>query len=121
MEQTDNCTCKKYNKTTDEIVKACSKHRQAAMALKEIGEKQKKKIDVYKQEIEHMKLEASDGLKQNDDLQKRNYELEKELVSLENKLKDKVNICNKNEDEFKAENAFLNQRLEKMCRMNEKQ
>ena len=52
METIEKCACKKYNKTTDEIVEACSKHRQAALALKELGEKQKKKMYAFKQEIE---------------------------------------------------------------------
>ena len=55
METTEKCSCKKYNKTTDEIVEACSKHRQAALMLKELGEKQKKKIDIFKLEIEQLK------------------------------------------------------------------
>ena len=33
-----------YNKTTDEIVKAATKHREAALALKEVSEKQKIRI-----------------------------------------------------------------------------
>ena len=79
METTEKCSCKKYNKTTDEIVEACSKHRQAALMLKELGEKQKKKIDIFKLEIEQLKFEASDKEKESDELKKRNCELVKQV------------------------------------------
>ena len=114
-----DCTCKKYNKTTDEIVEACNKHRKAAIALKDIGDKQKKKIDKCKEEIEKMKLEANESEKQNDEIKKRNNNLEMDVARLEKKLQEKVNVFNKSEDEFEAENEFLKNRLEKMCRMNE--
>ena len=45
--------------------------------------------------------------------------MEKEVKELENKLKLKVREYNQNEDEYQVENKFLNERLEKMCRMNE--
>ena len=42
-------------------------------------------------------------------------------MRLGKKLKEKFKVFNKSEDEFEVENKFLTDRLEKMCRMNEKQ
>ena len=44
--------CDKYNKSMDEVVKATAKHREAAKTLKEVCEKQKKKINEYEKEID---------------------------------------------------------------------
>ena len=109
----------KYNKTTDEIVAACSKHREAALKLKEQCEKQKKKIDSYKQQNEQLRLEVKEFEEESDEFKRKNNHLEKEVKELENKLKLKVREYNQNEDEYQVENKFLNERLEKMCRMNE--
>ena len=45
----------------------------------------------------------------------------KEVKRLENKFNEKVKDLNKSEDEFEMENKHLKERLEKMCRMNERQ
>ena len=71
MEPIEKCSCKKYIKTTDKIVQAYSKLRKEALALKELCEKQKKKIDVFKQEIEQLKFEASDKERESDELKER--------------------------------------------------
>ena len=45
----------------------------------------------------------------------------KEVKRLENKFNEKVKDLNRSEDEFEMENKHLKERLEKMCRMNERQ
>ena len=82
--------CHKYNKTTDEIVEAATKHKEAALALKEIGEKQKKKIKIYKQQIESLELEARDHENLNDKIKRKNHVLETEIVALEKNLRTNV-------------------------------
>ena len=68
-----------------------------------------------------MKFEAYDKEKESDELKKRNELLVKEVKRLENKFNEKVKDLNKSEDEFEIENKHLKERLEKMCRMNERQ
>ena len=65
--------CQKYNKSVDEIVQAASKHREAVVALKSIGENQKTKITGYKDQV--VKMQA-----QIDKLEFEN-DAEKELVA----------------------------------------
>ena len=72
----------KYNKTTDEIVAAATKHRAAALALKEACEKQKKKADGYKQQIEKLEFEAKDDEREKDDLKRKNNDLAKDIIRL---------------------------------------
>ena len=49
-----NNGCGQYSKTTDEIFEAATKHREAALVLKDLSETQKYKIQEYKQTIEKL-------------------------------------------------------------------
>ena len=44
--------CEKYSKSMDEVVRYTAKHREAALSLKDICEKQKKKIKEYESQID---------------------------------------------------------------------
>ena len=52
--------CGKYTKSMDDVVKATVKHREAAITLKEICEKQKVKIKEYVEEIDKYELELTE-------------------------------------------------------------
>ena len=50
MKVGNDCVCQKYNKSIDEIYQAGSKHRQKALDLKDIAQKQKMKIAKLQEE-----------------------------------------------------------------------
>ena len=58
MDKAEKCSngCDKYIKTTDEIYEAATKHREEAVKLKDLSEKQKNKIQEYKLNIENLSL-----------------------------------------------------------------
>ena len=90
MEKSNECPrgCHNYNKPVSEIVQAVAKHREAALSLKEIGEKQKKKIKEYRNTIENLKDEQQKNDEYTCKVSKENKELEKEVILLKKKLKE---------------------------------
>ena len=52
--------CGKYTKSMDDVVKATVKHREAAITLKEICEKQKVKIKEYGDEIDKYEMDLTE-------------------------------------------------------------
>ena len=108
MDKAFKCSngCGKYSKTTDEIFEAATKHREAALVLKDLSEKQKYRIQEQKQTIE--KLEC------------KNEKLENEVKLSTKKLKLKIEEHNHSEDALENENKQLKERVEKLCRKNEK-
>ena len=61
--------CHKYSKTMDDVVQAMSKHRDAALAMKEINDKQKKKLCEYR-EVRMSMQNQIDELEHNLDLER---------------------------------------------------
>ena len=55
------CDCNNYNKSKEDLVKATSKHRDAAVSLKELCGKQKQKISEYREGIDTMELELREN------------------------------------------------------------
>ena len=78
--------CHKYSKTMDDVVQAMSKHRDAALAMKEINDKQKKKLCEYR-EVRMSMQNQIDELEHNLDLE-REFTLKvcEEKKELENRL-----------------------------------
>ena len=52
--------CDKYNKSMDEVVAATAKHREAVITLKEVCEKQKKKIKEYEKEVDLYEIDLTE-------------------------------------------------------------
>jgi chromosome segregation ATPase len=52
--------CERYNKSIDEIVLATANHKDAAIALKEACEKQKKKIKEYEKQIDLYEIDLTE-------------------------------------------------------------
>ena len=110
----------KYNRKTYEIFEAATKHKDTALVLKEVSEKQKKKIEVYKQKIENLEFEVRDQQKENDAVKWNNSDLKKEIAVFEKTLRTKQKEFDTNEEEFRADNDKLTERVERLWRMNEK-
>ena len=53
-------SCAKYSKSMDEVLQATAKHRNAALVLKDVCEKQKKKIKEYQKERDEYEAELSE-------------------------------------------------------------
>ena len=121
MDKTVKCNkgCHKYKQTIDEIVDAATKHKEPAIAMKEVGEKQKRKIEVYKQQIEHLEIDVKELGSDNDLLKRKNHDLCKEVDVLERNLKTKIQNFNQSEEDFQEENDKLKERVEWLCRKNE--
>ena len=89
--------CQGYNKSMDEVVEALAKHRDAAIALKEINQKQRVKLNEYRDE--RMKMQdLIDQLELEKDLEKEfiwkkcteNKELENKVKLLNEDLRTKI-------------------------------
>ena len=121
MDKTVKCNkgCHKYKQTIDEIVDAATKHKEAVIAMKEVSEKQKRKIEVYKQQIEHLEIDVKELGSDNDLLKRKNHDLCKEVDVLERNLKTKIQNFNQSEEDFQEENDKLKERVEWLCRKNE--
>ena len=79
--------CNKYNKSMDEIVKAASKHREAALALKTIGMNQKSKLAGYKEQVVNMQAQIDKLEFENDAGKETIDKLSKDNKVVEEKLK----------------------------------
>ena len=106
--------CHKYNKSVREIVQACSKHRVAALSLKDISVKQREKIKEYKETIENLRI----GQHQHDEyvwkVSQENRDLEKEVNLLKKKLKEQIDNQNDSEEASEEENEETLSRREQL-------
>ena len=116
MDQVRECTCRKYNKTTDELVKATAKHRDAVITLREIGEKQKRKLGDYKMKVEQLEYDLDESERRHFKFSSENKELKNENEILRRKLKSRESDRNVNEAALEAENEQLNERIDQLCR-----
>ena len=98
MDRQRECTCKKYSKTTDEIVKATVKHRDAVISLKEISEKQKVRLCDYKMKVEQLEYDLDESERRESKYSNKNKEMEVEIKVLKSKLKSTEADKNSNED-----------------------
>ena len=53
-------SCAKYSKSMDEVLQATAKHRNTALVLKDVCEKQKNKIKEYQKEIDEYEVELTE-------------------------------------------------------------
>ena len=83
--------CNKYTKSMDEVLKATSKHRDAALALKEISTQQKKKISWYREQLIEMQSQI-DKLEHDNDTEK---EMVGQILNEKKILEEKVYVSNK--------------------------
>ena len=115
MDRQRECTCKKYSKTTDEIVKATVKHRDAVISLKEISEKQKVRLCDYKMKVEQLEYDLDESERRESKYSNKNKEMEVEIKALKSKLKSREAEKNTNEDALLEENEQLKERVTKLC------
>ena len=104
-----NDSCKR---TIEELMKACEKHRNAALAVKEIADNQKQKLRDYREANSNLYSEIDDlesDVKEKDDfankLAKKRNELENEVKHLSEKIKAK------NEDILKMDVVLNKQKV----------
>ena len=96
--------CHKYSKPVSEIVQAASKHREAALSLKEICDKQKIKLKEYRVTIEDLKMAQQQHDEYTRKMSQENRALESEVILLKQKLKDQTKNHNSSEEASKEEN-----------------
>ena len=79
MDKAEKCSngCSKYSKSTDEIYEAATKHRETALKLKDLSEKQRNKIHEYKLKIEQLEYEIEEKNHSEDASEKENKQLKK--------------------------------------------
>ena len=87
MDKVRDCTCRKYNKSTDEIVKATAEHRDAVISLKEISEKQKRRLGDYKLKVEQLEYDLEESEKMHFQLSNKNKEMGNVIEVMKTKLK----------------------------------
>ena len=107
--------CDKYNKSIEEVIHATAKHRETAITLKDVCEKQKKKIKEYAEEIDNYENDLSEheekikqleedveiGYGMNDRKRKEIDKLNKEIIEYKKKvleLHDVITRCEKKKD-----------------------
>ena len=103
-----------YNKTTDEIVKAATKHREAALALKEVSEKQTIRISEYKDKIDKLESAKYEHGKYTLEVLSNYDSLESEITLLKKNLKLKTNGHNHSQDALEEENGKLKARVKQL-------
>ena len=72
----NSCNCHKYSKSIDAIFEAGSKHKKAALAVKEVGDEQKIKIKECRETIDKLKFAQYQVDEENLKMSKENRELE---------------------------------------------
>lgn len=111
--------CHKYNKSMDEVVQAGYKHRNNVLAVKEVAENLKKKIQKLKEENSKLFLEK----KQHEEDANDGYEMLQNVRERERKLQIELKEC---KGDFQKKDAELGevfeekQSLEFQIRANEK-
>ena len=94
--------CSKYSKSMDEIVQALAKHRNAALLLKDINEKQKKKLSDFREQRTVMQ-DQIDQLELDQDLEREFTEkVISEKRDLENNVKALQEELSKKEQDSKV-------------------
>ena len=98
------CDCQKYSKSKDEMLEAVAKHRDTAIALKQVADNQKKKLNEYR-ELSNRMQDDIDNLE--DEVRERHEfatKVSMEKKTLENEIKfliEKLDL--KNEDIIRLE------------------
>ena len=88
MDNAEKCGCNLYNKSIEEVVKAASKHRDAAIALKDISNQQKTKITWYRNQLIEMQSQI-DKLEFENDTEK---EIVDKMLNAKKTFEDKMKI-----------------------------
>ena len=102
--------CHKYSKSFDEVVQALSKHRDAAVTLKEINLVLKKKMSWYRDQLGQMQSQI-DKLEQDNDSE---HELVIKLLNEKKILVDKVNASKEEVEEMRILKEELEEEIEEL-------
>ena len=86
MDKAEKCGCNRYKQSMDEVVKAAAKHRDAALALKDISNQQKKKISWYRDQLIEMQSQIDKLVLEHDTEKEMVDKLLNEKVSLKGKM-----------------------------------
>ena len=85
-----SCNCRKYSKTIEEIFEAGSKHKKAALAVKEVADQQKVKIREFRDlttklqdTIENLELDLQTSDKRVKNLESAKKGMERKMVQLQ--------------------------------------
>ena len=109
------CSCSKYNKTMDEVVQAASKHRDAAVTMKEINNELKKKLTWYRNHL--MEMQAQIDKLEQDNISEN--EMIKRLVHEKKILNDKLIDKNDQVAEIRILKEELEEKVEKLEHIKE--
>ena len=96
--------CHLYSKTMEEVLQATAKHRDAALALKDISNQQKKKIAWYREQLIQMQSQI-DQLENDNDTEKENVA---KLLNEKKIMEDKIDGSNEEAKKM----VILNDKLE---------
>ena len=112
MDKAAKCSngCSKYSKSTDEIYEAATKHRETALKLKDLSEKQRNKIHEYKLKIEQLEYEIEEKNHSEDASEKENMQLRETAEKL----------CRKNEKNWVEIGKFCSDLEEEKSKIEEK-
>ena len=116
-----SCGCHNYKQTMDEVVNAAEKHRKSALALKEVSEKQKVKINEFRErtirmqdDIDNLELDLKESEEKFTNLSVRMKERDVENDLLTQKLITNAKEETAKEEAFQEENRETKERLEQL-------